>query len=123
MQYITHDVRPTNKSNLHIRQASYDRQTVELVSYNTVVALGKLKHTSHDAETLGHLDIFDMVRDSNWYYTAQKYSPTTSKQVTRFLNTVCGGRENATEVKAEVFRKLNPSFMWEIEALSLGGAK
>ena len=123
MQYITHDVRPTNKSNLYIRQASYDRQTVELVSYNTVVALGKLNPTSHDAETLGHLDIFDMVRDSNWYYTAQKYSPTTSKQVTRFLNTVCGGRENATEVEAEVFRKLNPSFMWEIEALSLGGAK
>ena len=119
MQYITHDVRPTNKSNLHIRRASYDRQTIELVSYNTVVALGKLKHTSHDAETMGHLDIFDMVRDSNWYYTAHKYSPTTSKQVTCFLNEVCGGRKNATEVDAKVFNQFD-SFMWEIEATSLG---
>jgi len=122
MQYITPDVRPTNKSNLHIRRAHYDTQTVELVSYDTVVALGKLNPTSHDAEILGHLDIFDMVKDSSWYYTARKYSPTTSKQVTCFLNAVCGGRANATEVKPEVFNKVN-SFMWEIEFLSLGGAK
>ena len=110
MQYITHDARSTNKSNLRIRKSSYDINTVELISYNTVVAYGVLDNRSWNANELGHLSIFEMIHDADWFFTERKYSSTTSKQVTRFLNAVCGGRANATELEHETFRKALTDF-------------
>ena len=46
-----------------------------------------------------------ILENCNWYFTDEKYSVTTSKQVTRFLNSVCGGRENATEMPDKYFRE------------------
>ena len=74
--YITHEGKRTSKSNLRLFDNPIEGIEV-LVSYRTPVAYAK---------------------DGEWRYTSQKYSPTTSKQITRFLNARIGGRANAVEV-------------------------
>jgi hypothetical protein len=40
----------------------------------------------------------DNARCNEWFFTSHKYSPTTSKQITRFLNAYAGGRAGGHEV-------------------------
>lgn len=77
--YITHEGKRTSTSNLRLFDNPIKSIEV-LVSYRTPVAY-----------SIGGL----------WHYTSQKYSPTTSKQITRFLNARIGGRANALEVNQE----------------------
>jgi len=75
--YITNEGKRTSISNLRLFE---DKGIEVLVSYKTPVAYSI---------------------DGLWHYTSQKYSPTTSKQITRFLNARIGGRVNALEVNQE----------------------
>lgn len=86
-KYITHEGKRTNKSNLKLLYSMNDNGSdVEiLVSYWTPVAYAI---------------------DGLWHYTSTKYSPTTSKQITRFLNAKTGGRGNALEVEQEEIEKI-----------------
>ena len=88
--YITHEGKPTSKSNLR------------LLSLNGNIEVNQ--------EEMGYVDIEVLVSYATpvaysigglWHYTSQKYSPTTSKQITRFLNARIGGRANALEVNQE----------------------
>ena len=72
--YITSEGKRTSKSNLRLFE---DNGIGVLVSYRTPVAFAE---------------------DGLWHYTSQKFSPTTSEQITRFLNARIGGRANAVEV-------------------------
>lgn len=78
--YITHDGRRTNKSNL--RLLSNNGLTV-LMSYATPVAF---------------MDERDESKCWRWFFTSHKYSPTTSKQITRFLNSWGTSRDKSIEV-------------------------
>jgi hypothetical protein len=104
-KYITHDARPTNKSNLKVVTSSKTNDVIELVSYQTTVAYGYIKSEVYQSYILGHMSDSQILENCNWYFTDEKYSVTTSKQVTRFLNSVCGGRENATEMPHKYFRE------------------
>ena len=82
--YITNEGKRTSASNLRlfattteIREIEVFRTIEVLVSYQTPVAYAI---------------------DGLWHYTSHKYSSTTSKQITRFLNARIGGRANALEV-------------------------
>lgn len=78
--YITHDGRKTGKSNLKLEQ----RGPIEvLVSYWTPIAFR---------------DSTWCEGNQKWFYTSAKFSPTTSKQLTIFLNAKAGGHENCIEV-------------------------
>ncbi len=92
--FITHEGKRTNKSNLrHFKRGDYEL----LVSYATPVAFAI---------------------NGLWHYTSWKYSPTTSKQITRFLNAITGGRCNALEVEQDEINTIaNKSF----DHLWLGG--
>ena len=81
--YITHEGKRTSKSNLKLLNNADNIEI--LVSYWTPVAYAI---------------------DGLWHYTATKYSPTTSKQITRFLNARIGGRGNALEVEQEEIEKI-----------------
>jgi len=84
--YITHEGKRTNKSNLRlIKHGSYEL----LVSYRTPVAYAI---------------------DGLWHYTSWKYSSTTSKQITRFLNATTGGRANALEVEQDEINTIAERF-------------
>ena len=92
--YITNEGKRTSISNLRLLVTTYTTtmpRTLEvLVSYRTPVAYAI---------------------DGLWHYTSQKYSPTTSKQITRFLNARIGGRANALEVnQSEVDHVYNKHF-------------
>ena len=85
--YITHEGKRTSIYNLRLFE---DKGIEVLVSYATPVAYSI---------------------DGQWRYTSQKYSSTTSKQITRFLNARIGGRANASEVnQQEVDRIYNKHF-------------
>ena len=78
--YITHEGKRTNKSNLRLLE---DNGITVLMSYATPVAFK---------------DDSDSARCNKWFFTSHKYSPTTSKQITRFLNAYAGGRADGIEV-------------------------
>jgi len=87
--FITHKGKRTSISNLRLFDNPIENIEV-LVSYATPVAYSI---------------------DGLWHYTSQKYSSTTSKQITRFLNARIGGRANASEVnQQEVDRIYNKHF-------------
>ena len=65
--YITGLGKSTNKSNLRLMQ---NKGITVLVSYDTPVAF---RDDTSDS------------RCTEWLFSSRKYSPTTSKQVTRFL--------------------------------------
>jgi len=77
--YITHDGRRTNRSNL--RLMSNEGITI-LMSYATPVAFK---------------DDRDVAKCSKWFFTSHKYSPTTSKQITCFLNSQGTSRVDSVE--------------------------
>ena len=78
--YITHEGKRTSKSNLRLLEGN---GITVLMSYATPVAF---KDDNENA------------RCNEWFFTSHKYSPTTSKQITRFLNAYAGGREGGHEV-------------------------
>jgi len=78
--YITHKGKCTNKSNLRLLEAN---NITVLMSYATAVAF---KDDNENA------------RCNEWFFTSHKYSPTTSKQITCFLNAYAGGRAGGHEV-------------------------
>lgn len=87
--YITNEGKRTSISNLRLFDNPIEGIEV-LVSYRTPVAYAI---------------------DGLWHYTSQKYSSTTSKQITRFLNARIGGRANALEVnQSEVDAVYNKHF-------------
>ena len=79
--YITHEGKRTSKSNLRLLEAN---GITVLMSYATPVAFK---------------DDNDNARCNEWFFTSRKYSPTTSKQITRFLNAYAGGRAGGHEVE------------------------
>jgi len=91
--YITHEGKRTSISNLRL--------------------LDKVKITNDIKHSVIHSNINNMellvsyktpvayALDGLWHYTSRKYSPTTSKQITRFLNARVGGRTNALEVNQQ----------------------
>ena len=101
--YITHEGKRTSKSNLKVKTNARANDVIELVSYQTTVAYGYIKSEVYQSYILGHMSDSEILHNCNWYYTDEKYSVTTSKQVTRFLNSVCGGRSNATEMPHKHF--------------------
>ena len=104
-KYITHDARECEKSNLRVSTASNHSDVIELISYDTTVAYGYVNAEVYNSYILGHMSYDQILENCDWHYTDRKYSRTTSKQVTRFLNAVCGGRENATEKPHKDFRE------------------
>jgi hypothetical protein len=78
--YITHEGKRTSKSNLRLLE---NNGITVLMSYATPVAFK---------------DDSDNARCHKWFFTSHKYSPTTSKQITRFLNAYAGGRADGIEV-------------------------
>ena len=78
--YITHLGMSTNKSNLRLMN---DKGITVLVSYDTPVAFRDDSVSS---------------RCSKWLFTSRKYSPTTSKQITRFLGSQGSSRDDSYEV-------------------------
>jgi len=78
--YITHEGKRTSKSNLRLLE---NNGITVLMSYATPVAFK---------------DDNDNAKCHEWFYTERKYSPTTSKQITRFLNAYAGGRAGGHEV-------------------------
>jgi len=96
--YITHEGKRTSISNLRLFDNPIEGIEV-LVSYRTPVAYSI---------------------DGLWHYTSQKYSPTTSKQITRFLNARIGGRVNALEVNQEEVDHIYKTKFLEDTSLSRG---
>lgn len=78
--YITHEGKRTSKSNLRLLEGN---GITVLMSYSTPVAFK---------------DDNDNAKCNEWFFTSRKYSPTTSKQITRFLNAYAGGRAGGHEV-------------------------
>ena len=76
---ITHDGRKTGKSNLRLLEG--DGMSV-LMSYTTPVAL---KYFNSDGS------------ESKWFFTRHKFSSTTSRQITCFLNAQGEGRKGGVE--------------------------
>lgn len=79
-KYITHEGKRTSKSNLRLLE---NNGITVLMSYATPVAFK---------------DDNDNAKCNEWFYTEHKYSPTTSKQITRFLNACANGRGGSHEV-------------------------
>tara|TARA_B100001248_G_scaffold141407_1_gene106157 strand:- start:143 stop:409 length:267 start_codon:yes stop_codon:yes gene_type:complete len=86
--FVTHEGKRTNRSNLrHFKNGDYEL----LVSYATPVAFAI---------------------NGLWHYTSWKYSSTTSKQITIFLNAKTGGRANALEVEQEEINTIARNFCY-----------
>lgn len=78
--YITHLGKRTSISNLSLVE---DNGITVLVSYDTPVAFRDDTRNS---------------KCSKWLFTSRKYSPTTSKQITRFLGSQGSSRDDSYEV-------------------------
>jgi len=87
--YITNEGKRTSTSNLRLLEG---KGMEVLVSYQTPVA--------YSIEGL-------------WHYTSHKYSSTTSKQITRFLNARIGGRANASEVSQQEVNAV--AHLWRVK--------
>lgn len=93
--YITHDGRKASVSNLSIWS---DNGITILMSYATPVAFR---------------DDRDVAKCNKWFFTSHKYSPTTSKQITCFLNSENTSRAESVETGQHAIDNAYANMMYD----------